>query len=45
MQNKTVKFLYKNPAFTKVYLHLSMFDSKVLNKLKINIHALADEFD
>ena len=43
--NKTVKFLYKNPAFTKVYLHISMTDAKVLNKLKIKMHALANEFD
>jgi hypothetical protein len=42
ISDRPIKFLYKNPAFTKVYLHLSMADAKVLNKLKINIHALAN---
>lgn len=42
MSNRTIKFLYKNPAFTKVYLHISMFDAKVLNKLNIKMHALAN---
>ena len=45
MNNRTIKFLYKNPAFTKVYLHMSMSDAKVLNKLNIKMHALANEND
>lgn len=45
MPNRTTKFLYKNPTLSKIYLHLSMADSAVLNKLKVKIYALNNEYD
>jgi hypothetical protein len=43
--NKSTKFLYKNPTLSRIYLHLSMSDSLILNKLKIKIFAIKDESD
>ena len=45
MPNKSTKFLYKNPSLSKIYLHISMNDAAVLNKLKIKILALKDAND
>lgn len=45
MPNKSTKFLYKNPTMSKIYLHLSMADASILNKLKVKILALKDAND
>jgi hypothetical protein len=45
LPNKTTKFLYKNPSLSTIYLHLSMADSQVLSKLKVQILAINDEAD
>ena len=39
------KFLYKNPTVSSIYVHISMADAQVLNKLKIIVNAFADESD
>jgi hypothetical protein len=45
MPNKSTKFLYKNPSLSKIYLHLTMADAAVLNKLKVKILAIKDMND
>jgi len=45
MPNRTTKFLYKNPNLSKIYLHLSMLDAALLNKLNVKILAINDESD
>jgi hypothetical protein len=45
MPNKSTKFLYKNPTLSKIYLHLSMNDATILNKLKVKILAFKDPND
>jgi hypothetical protein len=42
---KATKFLYKNPSLSKIYLHISMTDGQLLNKLKVKILAISDEND
>lgn len=43
--NKSTKFLYKNPTLSKIYLHLSLNDAQILNKMQVKIRALEDEAD
>lgn len=45
MPNKETKFLYKNPTISTIYLHISMTDAAILNKLKVKILAIKDPGD